>query len=144
MSDRTVAEMLARQVLGAADYKRDADVPAGLTAAGVEVRIDMRGMVHGISRSIWMNSAAIAQRVEDQLREAATEASIDAVIAEAVQAELTHLRATIRERVRKVVEANVADAIERALGDGPRQMARTITNKLWRTLYKGAPRRSTR
>lgn len=132
-----VATMLARQFLGLDDYHKQRlhEVPYELGEGMATVEINLRSMVQGISRQIWISSAAIATQVEAKLREAASEESLAKAVAAEVKDVLATLRRDIREQVRKIVDDRIRSAIADALGDTPQRLARKIAtdmvNDLW-------------
>lgn len=128
------ATMLARQVLAIDDYGRGADqVPGEL--GEVSVNVDLRAMVHGISRRVWMSQAQIAAQVEDKLKATLTEFNIGKIVAEAVAHEVAIMERDIERRVHDTIKHMVANAITEAVGKGPEILAKRIAEKTWDKVY---------
>lgn len=127
MSERNeYALMLARQILGDADYQDQASrlPPAEVSRAEATVQINLESMVRGIRRQVWIDSAAIAQRVHDQLGEAIKGLSIEAVIVKAVKVELARVEREAEQMVRTEVEKQIKAMVASYLGDEPIKLAR--------------------
>ena len=129
-----IATSLARHVLGMKDYESGAGVPAEFGSA--EIRMDLRAMVHGISRNIRLHNAALASQVETKLREAVTDEAISRAVAQAVAEEVQRVYRDISRIAREFIDRKVATAMEEALGDGPAKLAKKLTRKLWEQITK--------
>lgn len=130
LARRDVVRTLARQVL---ELDRDPIHPLPAEIGHAEVRLDLRAMVHGISRHILISQAQIAAQVERKVKEAMTEEAIEQQIAEAVTEELARMRYDIIRRVKERIEKEVDRAIDERLGRGPAILAKKITDKMWAT-----------
>lgn len=114
-----LTSLFVRQFLGMEKMPPLGSVPMEATSAQAEVNINLRGMVHNIRQSIWVHSAEIAKRIEDQLAEACSEASIDKEIARAVAHEVAQ---PIRDAAKpvswgdSVLSRTVLSRIPRAAG----------------------------
>lgn len=141
-ASREAAVMLARQILGDDELERRLErvPPAEVSSAQAMVEINLKSMVRQIRQQVWVDSAAIARRVEAQLLEAASTASIDKVVAEAVRYELDALKRDVHQRVRKVIDERIALAISDKLKTYPQQLASKIAEDmvgdLWDRLLK--------
>lgn len=137
-----IAVMLARQILGDDELERRTArlPPAEVSQAQALVEINLKSMVRQIRHSVWVDSAAIARRVEEQLVAAASEVSIDKVVAEAVQRELNDLRRDVEQRVHKAIDDRVRAAVADKIGDYPTKLAAKIAGDmvglLWDQLLK--------
>lgn len=137
-----IASMLARQFLGFEDYSKDARIlPAEISSAQAQVEINLSSMVRGIRRQIWIDTAAIADRVEKQLEAACADVNIDRVIAEAVAAEIANMKRTIGDVVRKRIHDMIENAILDKIQDGPYRYASKVVARMWDALVPEVPKR---
>jgi hypothetical protein len=137
---RDMSMMLARSILTSSELvnnegrKLRPHVGAGdqrLAGAKMEVNLRLEAMVRGICQQVWIDQAAVAANIEDRVREALAETSIEAEIARAVASEISRMRSWIVDKVQKRIEKLIDDAIDERIGKAPATLAKKITDKMW-------------
>lgn len=121
------ARTLASIVL---DEERMSPHPGVESAAMAVIRLDMEGMIRGISKQIRFDFAAVAQTVEDELRRQCGEISIDAEIKRLVTKHVGDVLRELDKKIRDRVESHVSSAIDIHLGEYPQQLARHVMKRM--------------
>lgn len=136
------ATTLARQILGEEEFEQrrlrenaEGLNRAELADARLRVDVHLESMVRGITKQIWLDSAAVSRVVEERVRAAMDEHKLEEAIQRAVTAEVERARAEIRRRVEEKVKQMTEYAIEGAVGDGPRQLARKVASRVWASAF---------
>lgn len=132
--------MLARSVLGhhEAEARAAADgvrVP-GLTSAEARVEIELKGMVHGLTRRIMIENAAITQMVIEQVEAAAKNINLAEVVRQEIKRAGETLRETVATLVRSEIRKRIENEVAEKLGDRPRQLASKLAERMWDALFK--------
>lgn len=142
---RDTARMLANQVLGHLNYDPETGEhypkphsgtgDPRIAPARMQVRIELESMIRGMCKQVWIDSAAVAQNAEMQIREAASRIDLEAEIHKAVAHELSCMRRDITKIVQDKIKALIDLGISDAIGDAPRKLANKIAGRMWDAMF---------
>lgn len=143
MIDKDKIELLARAViadLGADQHSHhlmgDRPMSAAMAGAGgVRVNLELSGMVRNMVKELWLDNAAITQRVQQEIEAQTRELDLDQLVTDAVRTAVVEARRNLSATVQRHVDKLVQREVEDRLGTLPRDIARRVTAAVTEASY---------